>query len=234
MHFDLLKRRLVEHIRLRVRGGELTERGVARLTGVSQPHLHNVLKGTKALSTPMADQVLRGLNLCLFDLREPHEWRLHGGESVPVPLFEGLLGPSLPWRFQQRPREFLRFPAPLLTRVADPVAVRLGADPRMDPLFHMGDLALLDCSENARQQPESDCCYVVEGAGYGLVRHVRLGGARLYLTSLDNPNPLPWDFISLADRNILEVVRAKIVWIGREPEFPSLATKSFDQTGREH
>ncbi len=74
MHFDLLHTRLVEQLRARIRAGEATERSLARLTGVSQPHLHNVLKRTRSLSTEMADQVLQHLHLSVFDLLQPEDW----------------------------------------------------------------------------------------------------------------------------------------------------------------
>jgi transcriptional regulator with XRE-family HTH domain len=57
----------------RVRRGEVTERGLARLTGVSQPHIHNVLKGKRLLSISMADQMLRQLRLDVCDLLCPGE-----------------------------------------------------------------------------------------------------------------------------------------------------------------
>jgi plasmid maintenance system antidote protein VapI len=56
-----------------VRSGEATERGLARLTGVSQPHMHNVLKGKRLLSLEMADQVVAQLHLDLLDFIEPGE-----------------------------------------------------------------------------------------------------------------------------------------------------------------
>jgi plasmid maintenance system antidote protein VapI len=56
-----------------VRSGEATERGLARLTGVSQPHMHNVLKGKRLLSLEMADQVVGQLHLDLLDFIEPEE-----------------------------------------------------------------------------------------------------------------------------------------------------------------
>lgn len=68
MDFTRLQCRLVAHIRERVRSGEVTERGLARLTGVSQPHIHNVLKGERTLSIGLADQVLRELRISLLDL----------------------------------------------------------------------------------------------------------------------------------------------------------------------
>jgi antitoxin component HigA of HigAB toxin-antitoxin module len=67
------QRRLIAHLRALVRSGDATERGLARLTGVSQPHMHNVLKGKRLLSLEMADQVLAQLHLDLLDFIEPGE-----------------------------------------------------------------------------------------------------------------------------------------------------------------
>lgn len=68
MDFSQLHSLLVAYIRDRVRGGEVTERGLARLTGVSQPHIHHVLKGTRFLSLDMADRILHRLHINLLDL----------------------------------------------------------------------------------------------------------------------------------------------------------------------
>lgn len=68
MTFRDLQDRLAANLRERVRGGEVTERGLARLTRVSQPHIHNVLKGKKLLSTNMADQIMQHLRM---DIVEP-------------------------------------------------------------------------------------------------------------------------------------------------------------------
>ena len=73
MDFQELERRFIEHLRQRVRSGELTERGLARLAGISQPHVHNVLKGKRILSTEMADVILHVLRLDLLDLISPQE-----------------------------------------------------------------------------------------------------------------------------------------------------------------
>lgn len=68
MNFEDLHQRLVEHLRQRVRSGEVTERSLARSAGVSQPHIHNVLKGKRMLSAKMADVLLRHLHMDLLDL----------------------------------------------------------------------------------------------------------------------------------------------------------------------
>ena len=73
MTFNDLRARLVENLRLRVRSGEATERGLARQTGISQPHLHHVLKGKRHLSMESADEVLRRLNLDILDLISPQD-----------------------------------------------------------------------------------------------------------------------------------------------------------------
>ena len=68
MNYRELHDRLVVHLRRLVGGGELTERGLARISGISQPHLHNVLKGKRLFSTEAADEVLRRMHLDIFDL----------------------------------------------------------------------------------------------------------------------------------------------------------------------
>lgn len=76
--FQRLHQRLILLLVQRVQGGELTERGIAHMTGVSQPHIHNVLKGKRLFSAVTADAVLRELQLDLLDLverRELLEWQ---------------------------------------------------------------------------------------------------------------------------------------------------------------
>ena len=73
MYFEVLQLRLIAHVQELVLRGELTERGLARRTGISQPHLHNVLKGVRVLSPPMADILLRHLHITVLDLLHADE-----------------------------------------------------------------------------------------------------------------------------------------------------------------
>ena len=68
MNFQDLHGRLTAYLRVCIQRGEVTERGLARLTGVSQPHIHNVLKGKRLLSPQKADEILRRLHVELEDL----------------------------------------------------------------------------------------------------------------------------------------------------------------------
>jgi transcriptional regulator with XRE-family HTH domain len=73
MYFETLRGRLIERIRKRVQNGEVTERRLAGLSGISQPHIHNLLKGARALSPEIADRILRTLDMSVFDLLDPEE-----------------------------------------------------------------------------------------------------------------------------------------------------------------
>ena len=73
LDFGELEVRLIHHLQQRIRSGEMSERSLARVIGVSQPHLHNVLKGRHLFSIATADKILRHLNLDLLDLIDPEE-----------------------------------------------------------------------------------------------------------------------------------------------------------------
>lgn len=68
MYFQRLQARLVAMCNERVRNGAVTERGLARLTGISQSHVHQVLKGTKGLTPAMSDRILMALQWNALDL----------------------------------------------------------------------------------------------------------------------------------------------------------------------
>lgn len=71
--FTGLMERLLQELNRRVRGGELTERGLARLLGASQPHIHNLLKGVRGMSPALADHILERLDIPLEALLTPRE-----------------------------------------------------------------------------------------------------------------------------------------------------------------
>lgn len=68
MNFQDLHELLAEYIAGKVRHGELTERGLARRAGISQPHLHNILKRKRFFSLQSADLVMHELGLSVLDL----------------------------------------------------------------------------------------------------------------------------------------------------------------------
>ncbi len=231
MYFQSLQRRLVTVIRERVRRGELTERGLARLSGVSQPHIHNVLKGVRIFSPEFADQVLRQLHITVLDLCDSADLTsqrsvlVAGSHAVHwVPRLVGALGPGHPWfdsglRGAEAGAGGYPFPGSVVAGLTEPRTATLAKDGRMPPAFHEGDTVLLDLEERGRAHPGPDYAYVVDTPCGALVRYVRLSSSQLYvLNGAGLENGESWDCVSLKDRHILDVVRARIVWMGREME----------------
>jgi plasmid maintenance system antidote protein VapI len=66
--FADFQQRLISFVVAKIRNGEFTERGLARVLGVSQPQLHNVLKGARPLKPEFADCLLRQFEIGLLDL----------------------------------------------------------------------------------------------------------------------------------------------------------------------
>jgi hypothetical protein len=71
--FATLQVRLLTFVNNCVSNGECTERGLARMTGISQPHLHNVLKGARKLSPEIADTLLAHFEISVVTLLTPEE-----------------------------------------------------------------------------------------------------------------------------------------------------------------
>jgi hypothetical protein len=68
INFQELQHRLRAFVVKRVNAGEYTERGLARTLGVSQPQLHNVLKGARVLKPEFADVLLNHFRIGVLDL----------------------------------------------------------------------------------------------------------------------------------------------------------------------
>jgi len=74
--FTTLQARLIAYVNARIQNGEFSERALASLVGVSQPQLHNVLKGERNLHTPLADALLAKFRLSILDLLSPADFLL--------------------------------------------------------------------------------------------------------------------------------------------------------------
>jgi plasmid maintenance system antidote protein VapI len=73
MTFQEGQQRLLAYVRTRIQNGELTERGLARLLGISQPHIHNVLNGSRKLSAASCDSMLRYFQISVLDLADARD-----------------------------------------------------------------------------------------------------------------------------------------------------------------
>ncbi|MBK5290902.1 MAG: hypothetical protein JJE04_04305 [Acidobacteriia bacterium] len=78
-----------------INNGQVTERGLAKRTGISQPHIHNVLKGARNMTPEIADLMMRQMKISLLDLL--------GDERAEVAVRKG---PQRDWRTEaENPRE---------------------------------------------------------------------------------------------------------------------------------
>jgi transcriptional regulator with XRE-family HTH domain len=66
--FRDLQDRLISFVVMKIRNGEFTERRLARVLGVSQPQLHNVLKGARPLKPEFADCLFKHFDIGVVDL----------------------------------------------------------------------------------------------------------------------------------------------------------------------
>ncbi len=71
--FQVLQLRLIAFVNARIQNGDFTERGLAKIIGISQPQIHNVLKGARKLRPELADRLIRKFEMSVLDLLEPGE-----------------------------------------------------------------------------------------------------------------------------------------------------------------
>lgn len=220
--FQLLASRLVRYLNELVRRGEITERRLARLTGYSQPHIHNVLKGARGLNPELADQIMERLAIPLLSLFTQDE--LSGlapptsTSALAVPVFPGRLGGGNPFPVLSSDAEQQLLPSSKVAQLVSPVLAFLDANERsMWPAIWPNDLLLLDRSPGERRKPSFDHVYAVAWQGQSFIGRCRRVGQALVVV-MDNArevgggvNPIP-----LAGLDVLEIVKGRIVWLGRE------------------
>jgi transcriptional regulator with XRE-family HTH domain len=206
-----------------VSNGEISERGLARLTGISQPHIHNVLKGARLLSADVADQILRRLRINLVDLLTadeagatlsvaPGKEPADACECRTVAMLEGWIGREHPYP-QAAGRERYPFPAADVERLESPVAARLAPDPLRAPIFSGRGVVLLDRSEEVRRDPDEEGYFALDLSGGGTIGLVRRARRHLYLWDCHAD---AWQSISLPDRAPPDVIQGRVSLVVRQ------------------
>ena len=218
----VLVARLVRYLNERVHSGDLTERGLARLTGYSQPHIHNVLKGARAMRIELADHIMALLGIPLSALLTQNEIAGQGasgaGTALPVPILEGPLGAGAPFPRETVSMERRLFPSAQLDGLIRPVLARVHPRERsMWPVIWPGDFVLLDRSPKVRRKPLFEHVYAITRAGKSYLCRCRVVGRALVMV-VDNSREVrgPSGPLSLSDRGVLDIVQGRIVWLGRD------------------
>ena len=215
--------KLLAYVQDRIHNGELTERGLARQIGISQPHVHNVLKGVRNLSPEIFDSILEHFQMSLLDLApaENVEASLRRRRTMErtaeAAFLVGPIGPGARWQPGIDRRR--RFPLPFAALRPPPelVMAHLAPDPDMRATLGRADIALLDISERQRREIVPEGVYVVSHQEQALLRYVRPGSSRYYLVTDSNADqPLEWEQLVISAADLADTVKARVRWIGRE------------------
>jgi hypothetical protein len=215
--------KLLAYVVDRIHNGELTERGFARLLGISQPHVHNVLKGVRNLSPEIFDSILKYFHMSLLDLASVEELEANFKKRkapTPVaeaPFLDSPVGPGMPWPEGVNWRRSYPLPFRALTAQVGLVMAELASDPYMHETVAGSDIALLDTSERARSDISPLGLYVVSRGGEAVLRHIRPAAQGLYLvTDATLDTPAIWEKVGISYGELAAIVKARVFWIGRE------------------
>lgn len=225
MNFSELEQRLLDNIRARVKKREISERRLAINTGFSQPHIHNVLKGARQLTSEVADRVMSKLGIRIEDLFEVNELEkalpyreFRDSAFTEVPLLKGRIAAGQPFPVEARFSGSRAFTSEFVGHFANPVLIKVGASEiSMLPVIQPNDLLLIDQDEEKRRKPLFSKIYALSLDEGGTIKHCEVVERELVVVpqNMQQRGFTPRT-VSLEERNILDVVRGEVVWIGRE------------------
>jgi len=233
--FSLIQSRLLETLRQRLRNGDFTERGLARVVGLSQPHIHNVLKGVRVLSPDVGDLLITSLDLSLIELLGSDELgaalmakQAERQGSYSVPVLMGRIGPDDPFPNWRDVGDWVVAKDPELRALRRPAFVQIGADPAIESQWTKAGYGLVDFDEASRTEPRVPGWHALRWRGAGYLRQVSVRGEDLVVlgqrTLEDRVAP---ETIALSEGALLQIVRARLLWVGPDPR----RAGSLAQTG---
>ncbi len=209
------------------------------MIGISQPHVHNVLKGERNLSIGISDSILNIFHISILDLAslEDLDTNLKSRKAlepvfeVPVPVFEvpipvfevpildRPIGPGIPWPAQIDQAKRFRTPVPAGAGLPGLVMARLAPDPEMRETLAGYDIAILDTSERQRARPSPEGLYAVDRNGEVVLRYLRPGSRCYYLvTDVTLENPAQWEYLRISRSELSGFIKARVLWLGREKD----------------
>jgi hypothetical protein len=203
--FSTLQQRLIRRLNDEIRAGKFTERGLARRAGLSQPHVHNLLKGIRFPTSESADALLRAISAGVSDLMEQRRAQT---AAVSVAVLRGAVGPEGGWDDQADSR--VQVECKLLAGISQPAIVRILADNQMGGI---SGYALVDLRPgNDPAFPRADL-YVVGRLSEARLRYVRIGRGLVYLPALKTLNqPANWESVP-RDVNLAAIARARVCYL---------------------
>jgi hypothetical protein len=217
--FESLISRLTVLLRSKLTGGEFTERQLGRLAGISQPHIHHLLNGVRALTPAKADLILCAAKIDLTDLIETSELKMSLEKRAPlgysgreIPMLDGSIGPGNHWPLADSPVKTVTLSRDALHGLQRPTAASLAFDESMPSVMGAGDIVILDGRLETLENPDPRELYVVDWRGEARVRWIRQGARQIYLVdeaTLDQPRQ--WEARDLHGRSVSEIAKARVL-----------------------
>jgi transcriptional regulator with XRE-family HTH domain len=212
--FSTLQQRLIRRLNDEIRAGKLTERGLARRAGLSQPHVHNLLKGIRSPTAESADAMLRAISAGVSDLIDG---RRAETAAVSVAVLRGAAGPGGTWDDQADSR--VQVECKLLAGISQPAIVRILADNQMGGI---SGYALVDLRAGTDPAFPRGDLYVIGRPGETRLRYVRIGRELVYFPTSSNLNrPGDWES-EPRDIDLAGIVRARVCYL--EESYPPAAS----------
>lgn len=220
--FERLLNRLARRLAALLTNGEYTERGLARLTGISQPHLHHILSGKRSLTPQVADAFLANLGWSIGDLFSAAELdqilldcRSNRENRVRIPVITGRIGPDSPFPDTHSVQEWLLLPCRHSRGLRRVFLAEVGADPCLPFALRHAASVLVAEDEGLRLALDRDGWFVLRWGGTGWIRRVRQEGDFLRILGQE---PLGesrgLEGIPLGGVSLLSVVRGRLLWAG--------------------
>ena len=213
MYIGELFYQLIDEARRRVSAGIVTERQLARLCGLSQPHMHNVLKSFRSLSPESADRLMSALHIDIAELM--FRFQKVGELGVrAVPLVRSRVGPGFDPVLTTF-RGFVPFASTVVDSLKDPLVAQIAPDMGLPKPLMVNDIVLLDQNPVVRRCPGGSSLWLVAERSGARIRYVKLGGTRIYIANeITAGDPARWISVPLKGTGIL----ARVVWFSRAME----------------
>ncbi len=210
--FGQLAELLRSHLKLLISQGAVSERYLAKLTGYSQPHIHNVLKGKRGLNLELADRILAALNISLDDLQSETE----PVDQPEIPRWATPIGAGsdLPRKESERYRvSSFRTLRGLVRPVACSAA---NSEVAMWPWIHGGDELIIDRSPARRLALRVEDIFLLDWFGVGIMGRCARVGSSLLIVYENSAAPgfLPTR-LELGGRSVTDLVIGRVAWLAR-------------------
>jgi hypothetical protein len=109
------------------------------------------------------------------------------------------------------------FSRELIEPLVNPVVAQVAPDLVLPPSISANDFILLDQNPELRSHPEGEGCWVVAEPAGLRVRYARFDGVKLWTAhQITSRERCGCESAALHGGDITDIVRARVVWLGRE------------------